>query len=105
MGLHIPAVPVWHSLGYKYGRSTKQTYNRAEVEKMKAAVDADVAACTSCQRHKPGEMMPGHYTGRYDLTEDKAYGYTYHCQSWSRWYNPETGKMEGHAHCTCDYCF
>lgn len=102
-GLHIPGTSKWMSMGYRYGNA-RQTYNREEVEKMKAAVDADIADCKSCQRSK-GQMAPTHYTGRYDLTEDKAWGYTYHCRSFSRRYVPETGTMEGHAHCTCDSCY
>ena len=29
----------------------------------------------------------------------------YQCDSRSRSYNPATGRVEGRAHCTCDYCF
>ena len=68
---------------------------------MRAAIKADREACPACT---PGNIV-SHMTG-YIIDTDREYkAVTYRCPSFSRWYNPDTGQMEGHAHCTCDYCF
>jgi hypothetical protein len=97
-GINIPGVPKWFSPGYKYGPGVRKTYDPDEMEKMRVAIEEDRKAC-GCWG-KVG-FIPDHNTGF--VGEDWAW--TYHCRSWSRWYNPETEKMEGHAHCTCDSCF
>lgn len=99
MVFSAPGVQKWYSLGYKYGNA-RRTNDPDEIAKMKAAVEEDMTACTytTCGTRA---FAPTHYTGHFNDTE----AITYHCRSWSRWYNPDTGKMEGHAHCTCDGCF
>lgn len=77
---------VWVSIDYE------------DIDEMRAAIEADRIACGG---GKPCEDMPSHNTGY--VTDEQAY--TYRCPSFSRWFNPETHRMEGHAHCTCDYCF
>lgn len=97
-GINIAGVPKWYGLGYRYGNARK-TNDPDEIQKMADAVTADILDCETCQRTPDNPVK--HYTGHFNDVE----GYTYHCRSWSRWYNPDTGRMEGHAHCTCDSCF
>lgn len=103
-GIHVneaPGFSGWTRLrdgGWK-------TLDAVEIADVRAALAADVAACPTCQR---GGMMPAHatYTYVHEATADRrASAHTYHCRSLSRWYNPQTGEMEGRAHCTCDSCF
>lgn len=96
-GISIAGVPKWYSPGYRYGPYTKKTNDPEEIEKMRLAVEADTKDCPACI---PGNPVR-HYSGY--VKDDEAY--TYRCLSYSRHYNPDTGKMEGSAHCTCDYCF
>jgi len=72
-----------------------RAYDPDVIAKAKAALDADIAKC-GCD---PRAFAPSHAT----VSQDGSF--TYHCRSWSRWYNPATEKMEGNAHCTCDGCF
>lgn len=95
--MRLEAGPLWLSTR----EGAQQTFVRSEVEKMKAAVDADLASC-GCN---PREFAPPHYTGHYRLTDGDHYGYTYRCSSFSRHYDPYKGEMVGRAHCSCDFCF
>jgi hypothetical protein len=109
-GISIGGTPKW----IRTRDGAYKTYDMDEILKMKAAVDADRIACG---KGVPCKNIPYHMTGHYYMgdpltvpggggfvTKD-PYAYTYHCRSLSRWYNPNTGQMEGHAHCTCDGCF
>lgn len=97
-GVHLPAAPGFLGWTRLKGGEFK-TKVRAEVDEMVAAVEADRLACPTC--HGETGMVPSHYTGY--ARDGEAY--TYHCRSGSRWFNPNTRKMEGRAHCTCDACF
>lgn len=72
-----------------------------DVEEMKSAIEAEWATCG----HPLSRGMPEHNTGYAVLTEMTCEARTYQCRSGSRWFNPQTHQMEGHAHCTCDGCF
>lgn len=74
------------------------TIDPDDIDEMRAAIEADRIACG---KGTPCSDIPHHNTGW--ARDDKAM--TYRCLSFSRWFNPETKQMEGHAHCTCDYCF
>jgi hypothetical protein len=53
----------------------------------------------------PKAFAPAHtHSWVHDLNGVRT-AITYHCRSWSRWYNPQTRQWEGNKHCTCDYCF
>ena len=95
-GVHVKEAPGYSGWTHLRDRSWK-TMNRSEMEQMRVAIEADKAECPLCTE---GDIVP-HMTG---YVNDHA-AYTYHCRSLSRWYNPETRKMEGRAHCTCDSCF
>ena len=78
------------------------SHDPIEVEKMRAALAADREACNCVHNDSPVKHNTG-YVGE-DMNGFPT-AYTYQCRSRSRWFNPQTGQMEGHSHCTCDYCF
>jgi len=95
-GVHIPEAPGFSGWTKLRGGEWK-TMNPSEVEQMRKALSEDMEAC-GCN---PRAFAPAHATG---YTTDHS-AVTYRCRSFSRWYNPQTRKMEGNAHCTCDGCF
>ena len=112
-GITIGGTPKW----IRNFDGAYTTYDMDEILKMKAAVEADRIACGKGQ---PCSDIPHHNTGYYSTASGRKtvrrgegttsfnqtpHAITYRCPSFSRWYNPNTGEMEGHAHCTCDYCF
>ncbi len=102
----MPGVHVREAPGYsgwtRLSTGAYKTYVPEEIRELEAALKADKAECPGCTpdnivRHCTSSVLVG--------ANGKSEGYTYHCRSFSRWFNPATRKMEGHAHCTCDYCF
>jgi hypothetical protein len=103
--INFPAQPVWRrKFRYDYASNAMETFDYDAVIRMKAVLDKDMADCVTCQKYPKGSFSPDHATST-AMLEPRVWGYTYHCRSFSRWYNPVTGAMEGHAHCTCDGCF
>lgn len=111
-GVHIKEAPGF--TGWTMLRQgSYKTMNVAEIAECAAALEADKAACPTCLKASDG--TPSHATtsthgdipaqpSRHVLAS-KASAHTYHCQSFSRWFNPVTRTMEGRSHCTCDYCY
>jgi hypothetical protein len=89
---------VWkiHSPTY-YGGGYWRTYDPVEIEEMRRAIELDRAICYSCESNSP---VPHTWAGT-----TAEWAATFQCRSLGRWFNPETRKMEGRAHCTCDACF
>lgn len=65
------------------------------------ALIAHRAQCTVSFGH--GTPGPMHDHMWYDMTSGLFHNGG--CSSGSLFYNVNTGKIEGRAHCTCDYCF
>ncbi len=72
-----------------------------EMQEMRDAIRADMEACPMCTKRSPDEMMPSHNKGFVDTNR----AITYRCESFCRWFNPETREMEGKSECTCSDCF
>lgn len=71
-----------------------------QAKALREALARDVDDCDECQQGTP--VPHAAYTW---VRPDEDVGNTYRCRSFCRWYNPDTGKMEGRAHCTCDSCW
>lgn len=92
----------------KYGAGYRETRDPAEIAEAQAAIEADKASCPSCKAGTPvSHNTGGVFSRRVSPIVKETYSVasTYQCRSGSRWYNPATKKMEGRAHCTCDYCW
>ena len=100
MGLHVAAAPGYTGWTKLADRSWKSML-ASDIAEMDAAIKADIAAC-GCTT---GGFKPQHCTSYVALGQTHSSAHSYHCRSWSRWFNPETRQMEGRAHCTCDSCF
>lgn len=102
-GLTVPAAPGFNGWT-RLRNGTWKTMLPSDVAEVRAAIAADIADCTTCQR---GGMMPQHMTTYISEGRDthKVSAHTYRCRSFSRWFNPTTRKMEGRAHCTCPSCW
>lgn len=74
------------------------TYNPDEMDAIRAALDADKAACPECQRGTPVPHAAYTY-----IANGRAV--SHQCRSGCRAFDPEAGTMMGRAHCTCDSCW
>lgn len=102
-GLSIPAAPGFNGWTRLRDGAWK-TMKAEDIAEVAAALAKDKEDCKTCAA---GGMMPKHATTYVhgDTPTSKASAHSYHCRSWSRWFNPQTREMEGRAHCTCDFCF
>lgn len=99
----------WRNPSYKYfGPRYFETDDPEEIEEVRRIIDAEIAACKTCQEGTPVRHMTTSVVQRRTsqlIKKLKEVASTYQCRSFSRWYNPKTKQMEGSAHCTCDGCF
>ena len=95
----------WKRNGYS---GAYQTFDRDEIAEMLVALEQDKENCDTCKTdtpvlHSTSSVIQTRISPIIKQTKDT--GHSYQCRSLSRWFNPNTRKMEGHAHCTCDYCY
>jgi hypothetical protein len=92
----------WLPMGSKFGMRTRQTFDKDTVEQVAKLLNEEKANCAQCVPGMP--VKHATLTARVD-GPNGPWAMTYQCRSGSRWFNPETGQMEGREHCTCDGCF
>jgi len=100
-GIHVKEAPGF-SGWTRLREGSYKTMNPDDIAECAAALAADIEAC-GCVGTTPVRHATTSTHG--DSPVSKASAHTYQCRSGSRWFNPQTRKMEGRAHCTCDYCF
>jgi hypothetical protein len=76
----------------------------ATVERFIKLRNEEIANCSLCQKHKPGEMMPSHFLSD-KVIDGQLCLYTGNCGGNGRRFNPVLEEFVGNAHCTCDACF
>jgi len=101
MGIHVSAAPGfdgWSRLPSK--NRWWKTLVKSEIEQLKRALIEDMENCSLCEGARAGG--PSH--AAFTWYTDKS-AHSHQCSSKGRWFNPETRKMEGRAHCSCGSCF
>jgi hypothetical protein len=76
----------------------------ATVERFLTLQKEELANCSLCRNHTPGEMMPRHFLSD-RVIDGVLYLYEGNCGGNGRHFNPVLEEFVGNAHCTCSACF